>query len=824
MMKGGRSNSLYPRCNRGWLAATATLLVSAGAAPVPVLAQEAAAGAELQEVVVTATRREESLSKVSVSVSAFTAEKMDVIGVKSIQDVARFTPGLSFGANETNDISIRGIASNAGAGTTGIYIDDTPIQIRSLGGFNNDDALPAIFDLERVEVLRGPQGTLFGAGSEGGTVRYITPQPSLTRFSSYGRAELSFTKYGEANYEAGVAGGGPLIENKLGFRASAWYRRDGGWIDRQDATTGNIVDEDTNHAGTVQLRLAATWAPTDNVQVTPSVLYQNRKSHDFSTYNSVISDPGSGNFLSTNPDPRRQPDEFYLSSIKVDADLGKVRLISNTSYFHRTELSGYDGTIYNLSFYQNFPDILGAPFVDPNMYPLLTSHGPRLPAGFENYHSPARVTNKQENITQEFRLQSNDPDARFNWTAGLFLSLNRQQSVEEIMDPMEPALFQALFGMTDFEVYDLDPLLPNLYGPNQDSYINDLVSHDRQYAIFGEGSYAITDRLKFTAGARYSKTKFDFIGHSDGAQNGGPLDSAGNQAEKPFTPKFGLSFQYDPHNLYYMTAAKGFRVGGANPPLPGNAGCQFPSSGAYNSDSLKSLEVGAKNLLFNRLRLASSAYFIKWTNIQQTFVDPGCQISSIKNLGEATVKGFDLQADIIITDHWKAETAIGFTQARYKGLYTEAPEDPTLPVGPTNPLVRTTYTTDGDTVGGAPWTIAVGTEYDFQGYGLPWYARIDYEYSSRNNRPTPAQNWRNDAQYDQFTYRLPKTQFVSFRTGVTLNDWTISAFIDNLFNKQTPTYFTHSQAGLDPNDASLIQFDQSGFRPRTIGLTVTYRH
>ena len=112
------------------------------------------------------------------SVSAFTAAKMDVQGIKSFADIAKFTPGVTFD-EDSHDISIRGINSTAGSGTTGIYIDDTPIQVRNLG-LNANNTLPAVFDLDRVEVLRGPQGTLFGAGSEGGTVRYITTQPSLT--------------------------------------------------------------------------------------------------------------------------------------------------------------------------------------------------------------------------------------------------------------------------------------------------------------------------------------------------------------------------------------------------------------------------------------------------------------------------------------------------------------------------------------------------------------------------------------------------------------------------------------------------------------------
>src|SRR6202044_1901128 len=168
--------------------------------------------AGMTEITVTATRREESLSKVPISVSAFTQTDMDEKGVKDMTDLVRYLPGVSIDQTGTNAISIRGISSSGGAGTTGIYIDDTPIQMRSVG-FNPDDALPKTFDLDRVEVLRGPQGTLFGAGSEGGTVRYILNQPSVTKDSTYVRSEVSYTQYGEPSYEVGVAHGGPIIDN-----------------------------------------------------------------------------------------------------------------------------------------------------------------------------------------------------------------------------------------------------------------------------------------------------------------------------------------------------------------------------------------------------------------------------------------------------------------------------------------------------------------------------------------------------------------------------------------------------------------------------------
>src|SRR3984885_11736612 len=138
-----------------------------------------ASASGLEEIVVTATRREESISKVPISITALSQDALDQRGVRDLTELVRFTPGVSIDTTGTNQISIRGISSSAGAGTTGIYIDDTPIQMRELG-FNPDETLPKTFDLDRVEVLRGPQGTLFGSGSEGGTVRYILTQPSLT--------------------------------------------------------------------------------------------------------------------------------------------------------------------------------------------------------------------------------------------------------------------------------------------------------------------------------------------------------------------------------------------------------------------------------------------------------------------------------------------------------------------------------------------------------------------------------------------------------------------------------------------------------------------
>ncbi|MBS0614692.1 MAG: TonB-dependent receptor plug domain-containing protein, partial [Proteobacteria bacterium] len=324
---------MYRNSHMPWmLCALLTLGAVAPLSGVVRAADQPGAAGELQEVVVTATRREESLSKVPISVSAFTQESIDIRGIKDFQDVAKFTPGVNIDNSGTNNISIRGIASTAGAGTTGIYIDDTPIQMRALA-FNPDDALPKTFDVERVEVLRGPQGTLFGAGSEGGTVRYITTQPSLTKTSVYSRSEVSYTQNGAPSYEAGVAGGMPLIDGKLGVRATVWYRRDGGWIDHMDPYTLATVDRNANHSNTALLRLAAVWAPTETLTITPSVYYQNMQRHDINNYWPIYSDPSRGIYRNANPTPMPHPDRFWLPALKIEADMGSVRFISNTSYY-----------------------------------------------------------------------------------------------------------------------------------------------------------------------------------------------------------------------------------------------------------------------------------------------------------------------------------------------------------------------------------------------------------------------------------------------------------------------------------------------------------
>ncbi len=789
----------------------------------------------LQEIVVTATRRDESLSKVPISVTAFTQESLDERGIKDFNDVARFTPGVNVDNSGTNNISIRGIASSGGAGTTGIYLDDTPIQMRALA-FNPDEALPKTFDIDRVEVLRGPQGTLFGAGSEGGTVRYITTQPSLTKSSVYSRDEVSYTQGGDPSYEAGVAAGTPIIDGTLGIRASVWYRRDGGYVDLVDPTTLGTVQKNANYDQTSLFRLAAVWAPADGWTVTPSIYYQDRYRNNVEAYWPLYSNPSSDRFVSADPDRRSAPDRFYLTAMKVEGDVGFAKLIENTSYYHRKEETGYEGTIYNLGFYQRsvfvstLPNGSAGPAgsgILPGLYPLIDGNGIHLPPGATDYRSPASIDNGQQNIVEEVRLQSKDSASPLVWTTGLFFAANRQSYLEQIHDPNLNQLSLAATGQPytnwfydvsqpTFPPVTYDPRFPN------DSYFLQTESEDKQYALYGEGSYAFTDQWKLTLGARYSRLEYSFNTLTGGPQLFlSPQTGTGDKKESSFTPKVSVDYQYDSRNLYYFTYAKGFRPGGANNPVPQAAcGTDFQNFGisaapqTYGSDTVNSFEVGAKNNIDNWIKLASSVYYIRWNNIQQTVVPPICQISFIANLGQATAKGLDLQADVAVSDAFTVELAAGYTDARYT-------QDSRLSAVEAQPLVSS-----GDAISGQsgqpnpPITVTVGLQYKFALLGRDSYVRFDDEYQS-------APKWRGASQdaatlqYDPANYLLSSTNFASLRAGMQFGGWQVSPFVDNLFDTHTVTNYNWS---IDPGDGNSRLQRQFTFRPRTFGLTFTYRN
>jgi iron complex outermembrane receptor protein len=759
--------------------------------PVAATPLPAAAESELQEIVVTAQRREERLQDVPISVSVYSQTAMDSQGVRVIDDISRITPGVTFvrGANnnnsESSDIAIRGIASNAGAATTGVYIDDTPIQGRHLS-FPSYNTYPALFDLERVEVLRGPQGTLFGAGSEGGTVRFISPEPSLDRYAAYARSEVAVTSNGDPVYEIGAAAGGPISPGGLGFRASASFRHEGGYVDRVDWHTRSTVDPDSNANGTVTARMALKWAVTHELSITPSIYFQRRQVDDTAAWWSPRPgqpDPTNGQFTrpfrNGNAVPQPSTDKFFLPALRIEWRFGDLELVSNTSYFKRDQNATTDYTQFDRAIF------LGDP------YPPAGVRG----SGFWGDH--------QTNWTQEVRLQSTDPTARVTWTTGLFYQHAKETTSHRVFDP---ALLTDLGLPPDFGggfIYVEDPR----------------VGVDRQIAVFGQADIRLTDRLKLTAGLRYASAEFEGTAYyPETLVVGSEVSSSGTQKEHPVTPKFGLSYQLGRDNLLYATAAKGFRIGGTNPKVgqfcyggPDSALGQIGLSDvppSYNSDTVWSYEIGSKNSFAdNHVVLNASAYLIKWKNIQQNVPLTACGFQYTGNLGEAESKGFDVQTQVNVSRALSMGVSFSYTDARFTEIVQLQPT--------VQSIVRA-----GDHLAGSPWTAVVFGQWGLPLGGNEVYARADYQYSAQQTDLVPNQNPLNGG-YALWFPSVPAQSYSSLRIGLRRGGLDLSLFAQNLFDTRprlTATQDIGTSAGGTP------LFYVITWRPRTVGLTATFNY
>ncbi|MBF5092898.1 TonB-dependent receptor [Novosphingobium sp. NBM11] len=457
------------------------------------------------EIIVTATRKSEALSKVPLSVSAFSTETLDKRGVRDFSDVIRQTPGVVFEAtNTTTNIAIRGINSTVGAATTGVYIDDTPIQVRALG-YSGGNAYPVIFDLERIEVLRGPQGTLFGAGSEGGTIRFISPQPSATTTSGRIRSELSFTEGGAPSYEIGAAFGTPIVQDKLAIRASGYYRRDGGYIDRVRFEDKSVVQKNANWNESYVGRVALAWTPTPQLTITPSVVFQKLNTNDSGeswdniaadqTQPSVpFSDYANNKLLNGNRVREWSKDRFVLPSLNIRYDLGGADLIAIGSYFDRKQTFVSDYTTFDQSLFT----------------------GITLPI-FPNQSAFSDFVNTQKNWTGELRLQSTAKDSKISWVIGTFYQQAKQTSIQQVNDTF---------------FYQYAPFLAGILPPLVNGkliYDQATTSKDTQYAVYGQVNYKPVDRLTLTVGLRYGETKFAINSFAQGPVVGPSVTDVGTQ-------------------------------------------------------------------------------------------------------------------------------------------------------------------------------------------------------------------------------------------------------------------------------------------------------
>jgi iron complex outermembrane receptor protein len=817
---------LLPALMAGPLACPAMLLAATADGDV-------AGGAGLEEIVVTATRRQERLQDVPISVSAFSQEKLDSQGLRSIDDLTRLSPGVAFQRNgngssanyndENSDISIRGIDSQAGTSTTGIYIDDTPVQSRHIG-FGAVNVFPALFDLDRVEVLRGPQGTLFGAGAEGGVVRFITPQPDLKTDSGYLRSEAASTKHGDASYELGAAAGGPIIDDVLGFRVSASFRRDGGYVDRANYTLtpnpdnpllptpvlGRVTEADSNWQETVTFRAALKWAVSDALSVTPSFYYQQLHINDTASFWQTLSDPGSDRYYNGNALTNPSRDPFSLSAIKVEWNLGFAQLTSNTSYFQRHQHSTSDYTQYLRATYGFFGLL-------PTIYPQ---------AGDAGY---ATFEDNQHNLYQEFRLASSDPSARIVWNTGIFYSHLNENIPENIYDA-------TLDAQTGGNVcYALACPNGEIYTGPVDSVV------DKQIALFGEVGFKFTETIKATVGVRLARVDFTGSTYAGGPFLGTPsAGTVASSSEKPVTPKAVLSWQPDHDNLFYLSASKGYRVGGVNVGVGSICGGDLDTLGlpvgadgarhvpnGFSSDSLWSYELGGKNtFLDHRLQVDTSLFVINWKNIQQNVYLPSCGEQFTANLGQVQSRGGDIDVQYRPLESLVVGLTVAYTDARFTKSSCAGILSFDSTTGLCSGVVNGTAQTappivsEGNRLVGAPWSIMASAEQTFEEWrGKKPYARLDYQFTNAQTAMLPGQDSRN-ALYDTTIPGLPQTKNLQLRAGFRWDGYDVSFFAQNLLD-QHPVLFRSRDIADDDTDN--LYFAR-GVRPRTIGVTATYRY
>lgn len=757
-------------------------------------ADTGASAGQLEEIIVTAARREENQQKVAISVSAYTQKTLDERGVRTIDDIARLTPGVTFSrargaGSATADISIRGISSDAGSGATGVYIDDTPIQSRLVVGGIGSSAFPAIFDLERVEVLRGPQGTLFGAGSEGGTVRFITPQPSTTEYSAYARSDLSFTSGGSPNYEAGAAVNVPLTQDKLGLRISASQRRDGGYISRVNFRTGNVIENDSNWSETTVFRAAMAFTPSESVTITPSFYYQDQYFNDAVGYWEELSNPDQHDFRSGNTLANKVSDRFTLPALKIDWDLGPVLLTSNTSYYDRTQegitdLASFEAAVWT-----------GNPYFPEGMY------------------APSREGTSQQSFTQEVRLQSQDADARLTWLVGAFYQRARQGHHERVEDIFLPDLF---FDNTGENFDDVFP--GGLYQGLYTVKIDPIDTVDKQLAFFGQADFKLTDKLKVTAGVRYAQTDFSIHAVYAGPIVGPIAEDSGSKSAKPVTPKLALSYQATEDTLWYVSASKGFRTGGYNNPVASACAPDLADLGLtdrptlFDDDTVWSYEVGSKTRgMDGRLQLDASAYVIKWSDIQFSYNLPQCGFTFTTNAGSATSTGFELTVQARPIEALTLGLGIGYIDAQYD-------EDVYAPSGALTapPPGTKAITSDGDRIVVNPWTASFTGQWEFDAFEHDSYFRLNYDYRASLDDDLPRHN-PNNGSYDPNTIGLPSVSDLSLKLGFMLGNADIALFVNNATDEQPILVHGHStsRSPLYTNVTS---------RPRTVGLTLAYRY
>ena len=529
----------------------------------------------LAEIVVTATKRNERLQDVPVSITAETGIELEHRGATQLQDIINTTPGLnnpgSGGGNSTN-LTIRGVTTGTDLGlkqsTVALLYDDMPIDPVGQGGGASN---LRVVDIERVEVLRGPQGTLFGSGSLAGAIRYITNKPDLSHFSGSAKVTGADTETGAASYSGTVMINAPIVQDKLGIRLVGYYYDDGGWID--DLRTGQ---KDANPTKTVGARFAIAAKPNDQFSANLMLTYQDSKDYNGADAGSLaVKPPGSGSGQVT--------DGINDYIVELKSTIAALTLQYDFDWATLTSVSTY---------HDRRADTYGIDTYFAPLTSLIATGGTNIVQGIDNI-----TFGIDGNIyTQELRLNSRGA-GNFKWTAGAFF----------------------LHASTGGDQEDRSAAVIPVIGSDN---VVDLIYHfgQQEIAAFSEATYTFANQWDLTGGLRvshymvsaqintggfipvFSILPSDYT-HTDFHDLGTPVD-----------PRVSLAFRANPDLTLYTQISRGYRVGGVN--LTSDVGGRnTPPS--YAPDSLWNYEIGAKGRAFDgRLTYNTALYYIDWSNIQ----------------------------------------------------------------------------------------------------------------------------------------------------------------------------------------------------------------
>ena len=720
-----------------------------------------------EEILVTATKRETTLSVLPMSARVLSAEDMSASGIHGVSGISLVTPGTQYAFNPQfhpgiyTDLAIRGIVAGKGNPTTGIYLDDTPIQMPYS---SISYVYPVTFDLTRVEVLRGPQGVLFGRGAEGGAVRFITHEPSTTQSDVLVHSEVDATERAGITVEAGAAAGAPLIAGRLGARFSAWYRGEGGYVDRVNPFNGATIDPNANRSWIEAFRLGLLYEPADAWRITTTLSYQAAHAHDTPVFYGYLSAPGEG--VLRNGKLLRQPslDSDFVGAVRLDGRIGAAGLTAVTSYVERRANATYDETNEDGAVSGGYGNPLGDEF--PSSYA----------------DAIAQVLGvHQRLLVEELRLASPESVGRLSWLAGLYCSRLRQNFTEN------------------------DYLTATL---NEPATIGDSDLTQTELAAFGQADLALGARWKLGAGLRLGAARGEGDFRSGGYATAASYSRPGGTGWKsaPVLPRYSLSYQADSGDFYYLSAARGFRGGGNNgtPPVPcGNA--VLPA--AYGPDEVWSYEAGARvGFLDQWLQLNASVYDVHWNDVQLHLYDP-CGDGYTTNQGAAVSRGFDLEARARLTARVRLSLVLGYDELYFTRTQSLA----------TGQVIAVRGTSGGVPDVPPPWSGTLTAEYRWPiRADVSAYLRAENIVDSHNPGPFTEQN-PNYVYYDARIRSDPAISLINLRLGLTTPNVEINLFVENASDRQ-PVLQLYADA---PGSQLLYAYT---LRPRTVGLSGTWRH